>query len=155
MLADRIKGGTLILGGKDNGDGVAKVLDGDGNEIVRMDSDGIVAKGKYVCEGTDGWDRKVEIYNGTVKFFSSQEETPVFIEYAPNGIDVRVGGTATDATGSSTVIGIRGKAITFLADSISTGGYVGQTGKAEFSDGTYLEFKNGFLIGGNTKEGNF
>lgn len=155
MLADRIKGGTLILGGKDNGDGVAKVLDGDGNEIVRMDSDGIVAKGKYVCEGTDGWDRKVEIYNGTVKFFSSQEETPVFIEYAPNGIDIRVGGTATDATGGSTVIGIRGKAITFLADSISTGGYVGQTGKAEFSDGTYLEFKNGFLIGGNTKEGNF
>ena len=155
MLADRIKGGTLILGGKDNGDGVAKVLDGDGNEIVRMDSDGIVAKGKYVCEGTDGWDRKVEIYNGTVKFFSSQEETPVFIEYAPNGIDIRVGGTATDATGSSTVIGIRGKAITFLADSISTGGYNGQTGKAEFSDGTYLEFKNGFLIGGNTKEGNF
>lgn len=155
MLADRIKGGTLILGGKDNGDGVAKVLDGDGNEIVRMDSDGIVAKGKYVCEGTDGWDRKVEIYNGTVKFFSSQEETPVFIEYAPNGIDIRVGGTATDATGGSTVIGIRGKAITFLANSISTGGYVGQTGKAEFSDGTYLEFKNGFLIGGNTKEGNF
>lgn len=155
MLADRIKGGTLILGGKDNWDGVAKVLDGDGNEIVRMDSDGIVAKGKYVCEGTDGWDRKVEIYNGTVKFFSSQEETPVFIEYAPNGIDIRVGGTATDATGGSTVIGIRGKAITFLADSISTGGYVGQTGKAEFSDGTYLEFKNGFLIGGNTKEGNF
>lgn len=155
MLADRIKGGTLILGGKDNGDGVAKVLDGDGNEIVRMDSDGIVAKGKYVCEGTDGWDRKVEIYNGTVKFFSSQEETPVFIEYAPNGINIRVGGTATDATGSSTVIGIRGKAITFLADSISTGGYNGQTGKAEFSDGTYLEFKNGFLIGGNTKEGNF
>lgn len=155
MLADRIKGGTLILGGRDNGDGVAKVLDGDGNEIVRMDSDGIVAKGKYVCEGTDGWDRKVEIYNGTVKFFSSQEETPVFIEYAPNGINIRVGGTATDATGGSTVIGIRGKAITFLADSISTGGYVGQTGKAEFSDGTYLEFKNGFLIGGNTKEGNF
>ena len=35
MLADRIKGGTLILGGKDNGDGTAKVLDANGN-VVRL-----------------------------------------------------------------------------------------------------------------------
>lgn len=31
----------------------------------------------------------------------------------------------------------------------------GKTGKAVFSDGTYLEYVNGFLVGGNTKEGGF
>lgn len=41
MLADRIKGGTLTLGGKDNGDGVCSVLDADGNTIAIIDKDGI------------------------------------------------------------------------------------------------------------------
>ena len=41
MLADRIKGGTLELGGENNGDGVARVLDGNGNEIVRLDNKGV------------------------------------------------------------------------------------------------------------------
>ena len=45
MLADRIKGGTLELGGAGNGNGVAKVLNADGNEIVRLDKDGVYAKG--------------------------------------------------------------------------------------------------------------
>lgn len=36
MLADRIKGGTLILGGKDNGDGTAKVLDANGNVVLAL-----------------------------------------------------------------------------------------------------------------------
>lgn len=31
--------------------------------------------------------------------------------------------------------------------------YSGQTGRAEFSDGTYLTYRNGVLVGGNTLEG--
>ena len=42
MLADRIKGGTLILGGKENGDGTAKVLDANGNTVVALTNQGIV-----------------------------------------------------------------------------------------------------------------
>lgn len=38
MLADRIKGGTLTLGGTQNGDGICLVLDSAGMECVRMDS---------------------------------------------------------------------------------------------------------------------
>ncbi len=38
MLADRIKGGTLTLGGTQNGDGICLVLDSAGVECVRMDS---------------------------------------------------------------------------------------------------------------------
>ena len=41
MLANRISGGTLSLGGKDNGSGVCSVLDGNGVEVLRLDSDGI------------------------------------------------------------------------------------------------------------------
>lgn len=41
MLADRIKGGTLELGGEDNGNGIARVMDATGKEIVRLDKDGV------------------------------------------------------------------------------------------------------------------
>lgn len=44
MLADRIKGGTLTLGGSDNKDGIAVVLDASGNEVVRLSKDGVDAK---------------------------------------------------------------------------------------------------------------
>ena len=30
-----------------------------------------------------------------------------------------------------------------------------KTGRMEFSDGTYAEYINGILVGGNTKEGEF
>ena len=34
-------------------------------------------------------------------------------------------------------------------------GYSAKTGKAVFSDGTYLEYVNGYLVGGSTKGGSF
>ena len=43
MLADRIQGGTLTLGGSGNGNGVCRVLDADGNEIARIDRTGVTA----------------------------------------------------------------------------------------------------------------
>ena len=46
-------------------------------------------------------------------------------------------------------------AIYFDTDLVGPDGIAGSSGKAVFSDGTYLEFKNGFLIGGNTSEGSF
>ena len=54
MLADRIKGGTLELGGEDNGNGIARVLNASGKEIVRLDKDGVYAIGSYVCENVGG-----------------------------------------------------------------------------------------------------
>lgn len=41
MLANRIKGGTLTLGGKNNGDGIFSLKNVSGSEIVGMDSSGI------------------------------------------------------------------------------------------------------------------
>jgi hypothetical protein len=48
MLADRISGGSLILGGNDNGNGVVIVRDASGIEIGRWDKDGLIAtKGTF------------------------------------------------------------------------------------------------------------
>lgn len=41
MLADRIQGGTLTLGGENNG--VCSVLDEDGNQLCKIDIDGLIA----------------------------------------------------------------------------------------------------------------
>lgn len=41
MLADRIKGGTLTLGGVDNGDGICTVSDAEGTVIIELSKDGI------------------------------------------------------------------------------------------------------------------
>ena len=43
MLADRIQGGTLTLGGSGDGNGVCRVLDANGNEIARIDRTGVAA----------------------------------------------------------------------------------------------------------------
>ena len=48
MLADRISGGSLILGGNDNGNGVMIVRNASGIEIGRWDKDGLIAmKGTF------------------------------------------------------------------------------------------------------------
>lgn len=52
MLANRIKGGTLTLGGENNGNGSMKILDADGNEVGSWDKDGIVASSGELA----GWE---------------------------------------------------------------------------------------------------
>ena len=50
---------------------------------------------------------------------------------------------------------IFGDVLEINATSVTTGGDSAKTGRAEFSNGTYLEFKNGMLTGGNTSGGSF
>lgn len=59
MLANIIKGGTLTLGGSGNGNGVCRVLDASGNEIAKLDVNGItmnrgVIKGGSMAISADG-----------------------------------------------------------------------------------------------------
>lgn len=153
MLADRIKGGTLELGGEGNGNGIARVMDATGKEIVRLDKDGVYAIGSYVCENVGGLNRRTEIKSGSIMFSKRDKSNPIFIERSGDAIVVRYGGTFEDATDSNTLMRIFSDAIYFDTGKIGPGGVAGKTGKAVFSDGTYMEFKNGFLMGGTTKEG--
>ena len=153
MLADRIKGGTLELGGEDNGNGIARVLNATGKEIVRLDKDGVYAIGSYVCENVGGLNRRTEIKSGSIMFSKKDKSNPIFIERSGDAIVVRYGGTFDDATDSHTLMRIFSDAIYFDTDKIGPGGVAGKTGRAVFSDGTYMDFENGFLMGGTTKEG--
>ena len=162
--------GRLELGGAGNGNGVAKVLNADGNEIVRLDKDGVYAKGKYVCANTDG-SQTATLSNGKLTFKTESYE--VVIRAGAIGgltglmIYPEQGAVRTKFLSIGDKLSARFDNISLLASGKTTiggaslevqrdgKGYSGKTGKAVFSDGTYLEYVNGFLVGGNTKEGGF
>lgn len=69
MLANRIKGGTLTLGGSENGNGIFSLLNAAGNEVVHMDMAGIVAIAGFI----GGWNisssalyKDTELSDGTI-----------------------------------------------------------------------------------------
>lgn len=160
MLADRIKGGTLTLGGKNNGDGVAKILDESGKTVVTIDLNGI----KTENLGAGG----VQVKDGMISIKNQAGKTTAIIHYQDNGASIqsyggtlsyiRVGNNGTAAiSGKSGNISIpeSGPMQINVNDGLQASGRTTKSGKAEFSDGTYLEFKDGFLVGGNTSEGSF
>lgn len=151
MLADRIKGGTLELGGENNGDGVARVLDGDGNEIVRLDNKGVYASGKYVCN-SDEYGRSVEISEGEYKIISKSGKIVAKI-FAVSDDIVRI----EAGNNGDTFIRLMGKSKSIYVDAETFGvnGFPGKTGRVEFSDGTYLTLHGGVITGGNAQGGAF
>lgn len=151
MLADRIKGGTLELGGKNNGDGVARVLDGNGNEIVRLDNKGVYASGKYVCN-SDEYGRSVEISEGEYKIISRSGKIVAKI-FAVSDDIVRI----EAGNNGDTFIRLMGnsKSIYIDAETFGVNGFPGKTGRVEFSDGTYLTLHGGVITGGNAQGGAF
>lgn len=149
MLADRILGGTLRIGGVGDKNGIIRVTDNKGNKIAEISNEGI---NSY---GINGWDRRVQIKNGTIMLARNDGSYPVYIDYfGDKGITIRKGGKINDATGGKTLMRIFENEIYF--DTANVGpGTPGKTGRAEFSDGTYIDVKKGFIVGGNTKEGAF
>ena len=161
MLADRIKGGTLTLGGDNNRNGMAKVLDAKGNEIVRLDKDGVYAWGKYISDGKT-MDKRVTLEEGVLMFSDKTVSNNIHIDYAnyPNGVgpmlSFTVGGTATDGTNAKTILRLT-KDCTYIDTpkiQFANKG-TGKTGRLEFSDGTYVDVTAGGITGGHTKEGDF
>ena len=149
MLAERIKGGTLILGGEENGDGMARVLDGNGNIIIQLDNSG------FKCNGTGVYsDRYIRVIDGMIGFGSDKEENQ-YLLWAYPSVGFCLYKAKKDGTILDSIMRIDDESIYFDVDKIGPKGVPGATGRAEFSNGTYLEFKNGFLVGGNTIEGAF
>lgn len=148
MLADRIKGGTLELGGNHNGNGVAKVLDNNGNEIVRLDNDGVYARGKYVC-ASDVYGRSIEISDGAYKIRKKNGDIVGQIAaISDDWIRIESGNAVIRMLGNTGEVYID-------AEKFGVGDGIGKSGRAEFSDGTYLDVRNGIITGGNTKAGAF
>lgn len=150
MLADRIKGGTLILGGKDNGDGTTKVLDANGNVVLALTNQGIV-----VDHASNGG---VLISNGSIFIRNTKGETVGIMHYQDNGMSIQSYGGQY----ASILITNEGKIsinavgeVSLSCGSLKVGGKSTKTGRAVYSDGTYLDIQNGHVVGGNTKEGSF
>lgn len=111
----------------------------------------------------------LEIKDGVMKFLNADGEVLATMNVSEeqvllqgmgklSGI-IRLGGSGNGDVqilpGSEGKAIIFGDALEINTTSVTTGGASAKTGRAEFSNGTYLEFKNGMLTGGNTSGGSF
>lgn len=107
MLADRIKGGTLTLGGPGNGDGIFVLHDATGKEIVKADVTGLLASAIRITGGmidiNTGYQSsriKLNGANGSEQYYANL--APSFLDLIWNGgnnIRTRIG--AGEIEGSS------------------------------------------------------
>lgn len=145
MLADRIYGGTLTLGGRDNKAGIMKILNGSGAVMTTLDKDGILTNGRYTC-GSDEFGRRTEISEGEIKIMDESGNTVGKIFAVSNEI-FKIG------TENALFRMFKTGEVYVDCQSFGVNGYNGFTGTVEYSDGTYENYVGGLLIGGKSKEG--
>lgn len=145
MLADRIYGGTLTLGGRDNKAGIMKILNGSGAVMTTLDKDGILTNGRYTC-GSDEFGRRAEISEGEIKIMDKDEK-----------ILGRIYGISNECmkieVGDIFIRMMKTGEVYVDSKKFGVNGYNGYTGTVEYSDGTYEDYVGGLLIGGKSKEG--
>lgn len=155
---DWARGGTLTLGGESNVSGVLKVLDKDGNTICTLSNTGADIVGKitsrnaengFSCSLADGKLTITDIDGKSILQAYLAEETDmstgtkhwyaVLQGVGSNKASIRLDGQDGE--------------VNISAGSFKMNDVEGKSGKAEFSDGSYLVFKNGILTGGKTDSG--
>ena len=144
MLADRIYGGTLTLGGRDNKAGIMKILNSSGAVMTTLDKDGILTNGRYTC-GSDEFGRRAEISEGEIKIMDKSGNTVGRI-FAGSDI-FKIG------TENALFRMFKTGEVYVDCQSFGVNGYNGFTGTVEYSDGTYEDYVGGLLVGGKSKEG--
>lgn len=165
-----IEGPSITLGGENNQSGVLKMLNSSGEQIGTWDNTGLYTTGHFVSDNPST-KQKADLYNGVLRLINhyglpvyigaNGSETSAYLYICPN----------EDGTGDISVtiapyvfavqndeIRFRAKnRLAILANQVLVGdlekGYDAKTGKAVFSDGSYLQFMHGILIGGSTTEG--
>lgn len=156
---DWVRSGTLTLGGEKNMNGVLKILNAVGKVIGIWGKDGITAIGTFRSDDERG--NGVQIIQAMIDFLY-ESKLIAGITCAPN-IDPSTGETI----GATMMVDIQGSSGAFIVkvgdktilETDKDGGFIipefsgGKTGTANFSDGSYLKFKNGVLIGGKTASG--
>lgn len=147
ILFDWAKGGTLTLGGVKNKSGVAQILDENGNLMTTLDKDGIVTNGRYTC-GSDTYGRRAEISEGEFKIIDRD-----------GNIVGRIFTVSNDAfqigAGESGFRIFKNGEVYIDCKKFGVNGFAGKSGTIYYSDGTYAEYKDGILIGGKSKDGEF
>ena len=100
----------------------------------------------------------VLISNGSIFIRNTKGETVGIMHYQDNGMSIQSYGGQY----ASILITNEGKIsinavgeVSLSCGSLKVGGKSTKTGRAVYSDGTYLDIQNGHVVGGNTKEGSF
>lgn len=100
----------------------------------------------------------VLIGNGSIFIRNTKGETVGIMHYQDNGMSIQSYGGQY----ASILITNEGKIsinavgeVSLSCGSLKVGGKSTKTGRAVYSDGTYLDIQNGHVVGGNTKEGSF
>ena len=141
LIANIIKGGTLTLGGQNNGSGVLQVLDANGNVVCQMDNTGAQITGSVLTQTTNIY---AKFESGGIEFGSRSGST-----YTKLGRMRLIGNTveleAVEFRVRREVEGETAKN-TFVVN--GTGGYFhnGRSGYFEDTDGNTLHFRGGILV---------
>lgn len=155
---DWARGGTLTLGGDKNVNGVLRILDASGKEIGVWDRNGVRAKNvdlegvfSNIVNGAG-----IDIRDKRIQFYDSGKISANLLGSSGGGVWFQALGNTpkyifvcTDESGNNTY------PLMVEKDGLVGKFKAGKTGRAEFSDGTYLQFTGGVCVGGNTKEGTF
>lgn len=152
---DWIHSGTLTLGGYNNTNGHCVIENADGKVVGTLGVNGYYSndvKDKYAIRVNNG---QIEVYGskgtlvGTVKYVQGAGDGSEGIEmYVHNGNHYSAVSVSTNGRTA-----IWGDSVLVATDKLITGGTQAKTGRAVFSDGSYLDYRNGYLIGGRTASG--
>lgn len=170
---DWARGGTLTLGGENNVSGSMHILDEKGNQIGLWNNSGITAENAWI-KGTittknNPYHHYLQMSTGALTLISEKKgkldriysihasevlstETGEVLNYGPQFVFHKKCGTFSLVFQNAQPI----KSWTFGSEGAtddSTRIPGSKSGRAEFSDGSYLDFKNGFCVGGKTASG--
>lgn len=152
---DWIHSGTLTLGGYNNTNGHCAIENADGKVVGTLGVNGYYSndpKDQYAIRVNNG---QIDVYGskgtlvGTVKYVQGTGDGSEGIEmYVHSGN--RYSAVSVSTNGRTA---IWGDSVLVATDKLITGGTQAKTGRAVFSDGSYLDYRNGYLIGGRTASG--
>lgn len=152
---DWIHSGTLTLGGYNNTNGHCVIENADGKVVGTLGVNGYYSndpKDQYAIRVNNG---QIDVYGskgalvGTVKYVQGTGDGSEGIEmYVHSGN--RYSAVSVSTNGRTA---IWGDSVLVATDKLITGGTQAKTGRAVFSDGSYLDYRNGYLIGGRTASG--
>ena len=153
---DWAKGGTLTLGGEDNVNGVLKVLDANGNVVTTLDANGADIIGTVTSKSKQ-YGYYIKLNGGSIDMYDmSGKRIGVIGWIGVNENGVWRYNPIFRAIGKKEVrmeMDPEKGEFNITAESFSVSSSPGKSGKAEFSDGSYLQFVNGILVGGKTADG--
>ena len=152
---DWIHSGTLTLGGYNNTNGHCAIENASGEVVGTLG-----VNGYYSNDPIDKY--AIRINNGHVEIYGVKGTLVGIVDYVKSASDGSEGLSmyAYGGSGHSSVIlknngttEIWGNSIRINTDKLITGGRQTKTGRAVFSDGSYLDYKNGKLVAGRPASG--